>query len=47
MKSLDKALDLVSELPEGRARRAPVDVKVAAALVERDGRVLLVRRPAR
>lgn len=40
-----RSLDLVSELPEGRARRAPVDVKVAAALVERDGRVLLVRRP--
>lgn len=40
-----RALDLVSALPEGRARRAPVDVKVAAALVERDGRVLLVRRP--
>jgi A/G-specific adenine glycosylase len=40
-----RELDLVSELPEGRARRAPVDVKVAAALVERDGRVLLVRRP--
>ena len=40
-----RALDLVSELPEGRARRAPVDVTVAAALVEKDGRVLLVRRP--
>jgi A/G-specific adenine glycosylase len=40
-----RALGLVEELPEGRARRAPVDVKVAAALVERDGRVLLVRRP--
>jgi A/G-specific adenine glycosylase len=40
-----RALGLVDELPEGRARRAPVDVKVAAALVERDGRVLLVRRP--
>jgi A/G-specific adenine glycosylase len=36
---------LVDELPESRARRAPVDVTVAAALVERDGRVLLVRRP--
>jgi A/G-specific adenine glycosylase len=36
---------LVDELPEGRARRAPVDVTVAAALVEREGRVLLVRRP--
>ena len=30
-----RALGLVGELPEGRARRAPVDVKVAAALVER------------
>src|SRR5512139_2511470 len=40
-----RALGVVDELPEGRARRAPVDVKVAAALVERDGRVLLVRRP--
>jgi len=36
---------LVDELPEGRPRRAPVDVTVAAALVERAGRVLLVRRP--
>ena len=35
----------VEELPESRARRAPVDVTVAAALVEKDGRVLLVRRP--
>lgn len=40
-----RALGLVGDLPEGRARRAPVDVRVAAALVERDGRVLLVRRP--
>jgi A/G-specific adenine glycosylase len=39
------ALGVVDSLPEGRARRAPVDVKVAAALVEKDGRVLLVRRP--
>jgi A/G-specific adenine glycosylase len=39
------SLDLVGELPEGRARRAPVDVQVAAALVESEGRVLLVRRP--
>jgi A/G-specific adenine glycosylase len=39
------ALGIVEELPEGRARRAPVDVTVAAALVEKDGRVLLVRRP--
>ncbi|OFV89166.1 MAG: A/G-specific adenine glycosylase [Acidobacteria bacterium RBG_16_70_10] len=37
-------LDLVDELPEGKSRRAPVDVKVAAALIETDGRVLLVRR---
>jgi A/G-specific adenine glycosylase len=40
-----RALGLAGELPEGRARRAPVDVRVAAALVESDGRVLLVRRP--
>jgi A/G-specific adenine glycosylase len=40
-----RALGVVDELPEGRARRAPVDVHVAAALVERDGKVLLVRRP--
>jgi A/G-specific adenine glycosylase len=40
-----RARGLVHELPEGRTRRAPVDVTVAAALVERDGRVLLVRRP--
>ncbi|HVR69678.1 MAG TPA: A/G-specific adenine glycosylase [Vicinamibacteria bacterium] len=38
------ALGIQDELPEGRARRAAVDVTVAAALVERDGRVLLVRR---
>lgn len=38
------AKGLVSELPEGRARRAPIDVTVAAALVERNGRLLLVRR---
>lgn len=31
-------------LPESRRRRAPVDVTVAALLVERRGRVLLVRR---
>jgi A/G-specific adenine glycosylase len=36
---------LVDELPESRARRASVSVTVAAALVERGGRVLLVRRP--
>jgi A/G-specific adenine glycosylase len=32
------------ELPESRGRRAPVDVTVAAVVVERRGRVLLVRR---
>jgi A/G-specific adenine glycosylase len=32
------------ELPESRRRRAAVDVTVAAVLVERRGRVLLVRR---
>jgi A/G-specific adenine glycosylase len=35
---------VVHELPEGRARRARVDVTVAAALIEEQGRVLLVRR---
>lgn len=40
-----RKLGIVAELPQGRARRAPVDVTVAAALVEREGRVLLVRRP--
>jgi A/G-specific adenine glycosylase len=38
-------LKIVDKLPEARARRAPVDVTVAAAVVERDGRLLLVRRP--
>jgi A/G-specific adenine glycosylase len=38
------AMGLQEELPEARTRRAPVDVTVAAAVVERDGRVLLVRR---
>jgi len=38
------AQGVVDELPEGRARRPPVDVTVAAALVEHEGRVLLVRR---
>ena len=42
---LARAQDLVEELPEGRSRRAPVAVTVAAALVEKNGRVLLVRRP--
>jgi A/G-specific adenine glycosylase len=35
---------LQDELPEKRARRATVDVTVAAAVLERDGRFLLVRR---
>jgi len=35
---------IAASLPEGRARRAPVDVTVAAAVVEREGRYLLVRR---
>ena len=39
-----RALSLQDELPETRARRAPVEVVVAAAFLERDGRVLLVRR---
>jgi A/G-specific adenine glycosylase len=37
-------LGVAASLPEGRARTAAVAVTVAAALVERDGRVLLVRR---
>jgi A/G-specific adenine glycosylase len=37
-------LGLVDRLPEGRARRVPVAVTIAAALVERQGRILLVRR---
>ena len=36
---------IVDRLPEGRARRATVDVTVAAALVQRDDRILLVKRP--
>jgi A/G-specific adenine glycosylase len=40
------ALDIVDRLPEGKARRAPVAVTVAAALVLRQGRILLVRRAA-
>jgi A/G-specific adenine glycosylase len=39
-----RARGIQEELPEARGRRAPVDVTVAAALVEKDGRVLLVRR---
>jgi A/G-specific adenine glycosylase len=38
------ALGLVEVLPEGRARRASVEVTVAAALIEKQGKVLLVRR---
>jgi A/G-specific adenine glycosylase len=37
-------LGIVDRLPEGKARRATVAVTVAAALVERHGRILLVRR---
>ncbi len=40
----DLAKDLVGKLPEGKPRRAPVEVSVAAAIVEQSGRVLLVRR---
>ena len=36
---------LVDVLPEQKARPAPVQVNLAAAVVERGGRVLLVRRP--
>ena len=39
-----RALGLQEQLPERRPRRAPVNVEVAAALVERGGRILLVRR---
>jgi A/G-specific adenine glycosylase len=39
------AEDRVDEIPEARARRAPVNVTVAAALVEREGHILLARRP--
>lgn len=38
------AAGVQDELPEKRARRAPVDVTVAAAILESDGRYLLVRR---
>jgi A/G-specific adenine glycosylase len=38
------ALGLVEALPESRTRRASVDVTVAAALIEKQGKVLLVRR---
>ncbi|HET7294043.1 MAG TPA: A/G-specific adenine glycosylase [Vicinamibacteria bacterium] len=35
---------IVDRLPEGKRLRAPVDVTVAAAVVERAGKILLVRR---
>src|SRR5262245_53410246 len=38
------ALGLAESLPEGRPRKAPLAVTVAAAVVERGGRLLLVRR---
>jgi A/G-specific adenine glycosylase len=38
------AQGLVDRLPEGRARRATQEVRVAAAILEREGRLLLVRR---
>jgi A/G-specific adenine glycosylase len=38
------ALGIEAEIPERIARRAPIDVTVAAAVVEQDGRLLLVRR---
>jgi A/G-specific adenine glycosylase len=39
-----RAEGVQDELPEGRPRRQPQDVTVAAAVVERQGRLLLVRR---
>jgi A/G-specific adenine glycosylase len=36
---------LQERLPERRGRRAPVDVTLLVALIERDGSVLLARRP--
>jgi A/G-specific adenine glycosylase len=39
-----RAEGLQERIPEARLRHAPVDVTVAAALIEKDGRVLLVRR---
>lgn len=41
-----RALGIQERLPEAKPRRQPVDVTVAAAIVESEGRVLLVRRPA-
>jgi A/G-specific adenine glycosylase len=40
-----RAQGLVDVLPEQKPRPAPVQVSLAAAVVERGGRVLLVRRP--
>jgi A/G-specific adenine glycosylase len=40
-----RALGIAERLPEGRPRRAPVEVTVAAALIEKEDRLLLVRRP--
>ena len=40
------ARGLVDRLPEARRKRAPVDVTVATAVIERNGRILLVRRPS-
>ncbi len=40
-----RAQGLVEQLPEGRRRRATASVTVAAALVLKEGHVLLVRRP--
>ena len=39
-----RALGLEERIPRARPRRDPVEVIVAAALVEQDGRVLMVRR---
>jgi A/G-specific adenine glycosylase len=41
-----RAGGIQEDLPESRRRRKPVDVTVAAVVVERRGRVLLVRRTA-
>jgi A/G-specific adenine glycosylase len=38
------AQGIADQLPEGRARRAPARVTVAAAIVESEGRLLMVRR---
>jgi A/G-specific adenine glycosylase len=40
-----RGMGLEERVPEARRRRVPVEVTVAAALVEKDGRVLMVRRP--